>query len=143
MHSSKIQFFTEDISFEFEKEHSVIKWLQSIADSSNVQIEFINYIFCSDPHILKINKSYLKHDYYTDIITFHYHEPEQDIESDIYISIDRVKDNAQNTSKSFEEELMRVIAHGLLHLIGYNDKDPGMKEEMRKKEDWCLSLRDF
>lgn len=143
MNNSEIRFFTEDLNFHLNNDVSIIEWLKKIANKEGVSIGFINYIFCSDDHLLHINRDYLNHDFYTDIITFHYHEGSQDIESDIYISIDRVKENAKKSEKDFEEELMRVIVHGLLHLVGYDDTTPDLKKEMRKKEDWCLSLRDF
>jgi len=119
---------------------SLIKsWLQEIAQIDKVSIKRLNYIFCSDDYLLEINRTHLQHDYYTDIITFDLSETEA-IESDIYISLDRVKDNANQFNTESKLELLRVIAHGLLHLIGYNDKTEEEQIIMRNKEDACLTL---
>ena len=136
-----IHFFSEDISFSLDKEQQTISWIENILDGEKQISKSINYIFCSDDYLLKINKDYLDHDNLTDIITFDNSEEEGKIEADIFISIDRVKENALTLEKIFDEELHRVIIHGLLHLAGYNDKTDEDKSEMRKKEDACLSLR--
>lgn len=104
------------------------------------EIEQVNYIFCSDAYLLKINKDYLAHDYYTDIITFPYSY--QPIKSDIYISIDRVAENADTETVSFRHELHRVLVHGLLHMCGYDDQDSDATAIMRQKEDQYLALID-
>ena len=117
----------------------VNSWLQDIGKLEEVSIKRINYIFCSDNFLLEINRTHLQHDYYTDIITFDLSESDA-IESDIYISIDRVKDNANQFNTDSQNELLRVIAHGLLHLIGYNDKSKDEQIIMRNKEEACLSL---
>jgi len=105
------------------------------------QIEFqlppISYIFCSDEYLLDINKTYLDHDYYTDIITFPYKQGKE-IESDIFISIDRIKENAQSYGVTFDDELLRVIAHGVLHMVGYGDKTDEQQIEMTKMENQAL-----
>ena len=95
-------------------------------------------MFCSDNYLLEINKQYLNHDTYTDIITFDYSTKKEPISGDIYIGIERVKENATTFSKSFENELHRVIIHGVLHLLGYKDKTKPAKQEMTKQEDICL-----
>jgi len=100
----------------------------------------IRYIFCSDDYLLEINRQYLQHDYYTDIITFDLSEPNQPITAEIYISIDRVKDNAMNFNTTFKRELHRVIFHGALHLCGYKDKKAKEEILMRKMEDKYLGL---
>lgn len=100
----------------------------------------LNYVFLSDDELLKINQDYLSHDYYTDIITFDLSEEENEIEGEIYISIDRVKENAIAMNTSFENELLRVMYHGLLHLMGYLDKSTSEEKIMRAKEDECLNL---
>jgi probable rRNA maturation factor len=100
----------------------------------------IQYIFCSDDYLLDINRQYLQHDYYTDIITFDLSEPKQPINAEIYISIDRVKENAREFKTSFKRELHRVIFHGALHLCGYKDKKPKEEALMRKTEDKYLGL---
>ena len=115
-------------------------WLYCITQDHDYQISVLNYIFCSDEYLLGINQQYLDHDYYTDIITFDNSDQEQWIEGDIFISVDRVKENAATYRHPFQSELLRVIAHGLLHLIGFQDKTDAEKKEMRKKEDACLSL---
>ena len=137
---SKINFFTEDIEFTLNKKDKIRQWINYTAKSERYTIDTINYIFCSDDYLLNINKEYLDHDYYTDIITFDNSEEEDKVLSDIFISIDRVKDNAENSQLNFDQELHRVIIHGLLHLIGYNDKNEEDKITMRSKEDHCLTL---
>jgi len=119
---------------------SIIPTLSKISTDFGFFITEINYIFCTDDYLLKINQDYLNHDYYTDIITFDNSEEERQIESDIFISIDRVKENAQSLSLLFEEELTRIICHGLLHLVGFKDKTESEQKEMRKNEDTYLSL---
>jgi probable rRNA maturation factor len=136
-----IHFFSEEISFSLDEEQQTISWIENILDQAKQVSKSVNYIFCSDDYLLKINKDYLNHDTLTDIITFDNSEEEGKIEADIFISIDRVKENAHSLDKKFDEELHRVIIHGLLHLAGYNDKTEDDKAEMRKKEDACLSLR--
>jgi len=137
-----ISFFSEDIDFSLKQEEKITLWLERIAESENTTIEEINYIFCTDDYLLKINQEYLDHDYYTDIITFDNRDsPEDPIESDIFISIDRVTENASDQNVSFEHELNRVLAHGLLHLIGYNDKTEEEQLLMREKEEAYLSLQ--
>ena len=136
-----IHFFSEEISFTLDEEKQTISWIENILYQEKQVSKSINYIFCSDDYLLKINKDYLNHDTLTDIITFDNSEEEGKIEADIFISIDRVKENSHSLDKKFDEELHRVIIHGLLHLAGYNDKTEDDKAEMRKKEDACLSLR--
>lgn len=101
----------------------------------------LNYIFCTDPYLHNINRRFLKHDTYTDIITFDNSTVQDFIEADIYISLDRVRENARKFNVTFDEELHRVMVHGLLHLAGYGDKSPSEKVLMKKKEDAYLSLR--
>jgi rRNA maturation RNase YbeY len=112
----------------------------SVVTTESKSLEEVNYIFCSDDYLLKINQDYLDHDYYTDIITFPYNY--QPIKSDIYISIDRVAENAVTEQVSFIHELHRVIVHGLLHMCGYDDHDSAYKLIMRQKEDHYLALID-
>lgn len=136
-----LHFFYEDTSFLLSQSATISDWVQSIISSHEQEVEAINFIFCSDDYLLEINKSYLDHDYYTDIITFDNREYEDDpLESDIFISIDRIKDNAQELDAPFERELHRVIIHGILHLLGWNDKTDVQKQAMREKEEACLSL---
>lgn len=139
MSESTINFFSEDVDFELHNTEAIYQWLQSIAKLHEKEISNINYIFCSDEYLLKINTEHLNHNYYTDIITFDLSE-DHTVESDIFISIDRVKDNAKELETPFEKELNRVIVHGLLHLIGYNDKTEQEQELMTQQENKSLSL---
>lgn len=136
-----IQFFTEDISFALDEEDKTIAWIDQVLQKDGYKAENINYIFCSDNHLLAMNQQYLNHDTLTDIITFDHSEQTKNLEADIFISIDRVKENARALKKDFVNELHRVIIHGLLHLFGFKDKTEVEKQEMREKEDACLSLR--
>lgn len=135
-----IQFFAEEIDFELANQSQISEWLVNIATTHDAEIETINYIFCSDEYLLSINQQYLDHDYYTDIITFDNSVEGSPILSDIFISIDRVQDNADQQGSSFDNELHRVLAHGLLHLLGFKDKTEDDQILMRQKEDACLSL---
>jgi probable rRNA maturation factor len=138
-----IKFFTEDTSYQLRQRSEIRTWLKSIAKKEKYSILELNYIFCSDEYLLQMNRDFLDHDYYTDIITFDNSEVSGKIEGDIFISIDRVKDNAQQQKTSLKDELHRVLVHGLLHLTGYKDKTSKEQEIMRKKEDSSLSLRRF
>lgn len=135
-----IHFFEEDISFHLEEPNKIINWIQQIINQHQQSLEEINYIFCSDSYLLNINQEYLNHDTYTDIVTFNNSEESNKIESDIFISIDRIKENANSYNKSFEHELYRVMIHGVLHLLGFDDKTEEEKLVMREKEEACLSL---
>ena len=116
-------------------------WVKHIIESHNGEVGELTYIFCSDEYLLEINKQYLRHDYYTDIITFNYNEGNT-ISGDIFISVDMVKHNAEKFAEGkFDEELNRVIAHGVLHLCGFNDKTKDEQILMTKKEDWALQER--
>lgn len=115
-------------------------WLTTIVNNHKHTLAHLNYILCSDDYLLQINIEQLNHDYYTDIITFDLSEEEGVIEGDIFISVDRVKENATTNSTTFINELNRVVSHGLLHLIGFQDKTEEQKKDMRKNEDACLTL---
>ena len=135
-----IHFFTEDISFRLKHRIKIKRWIkQAIADES-FKLQEINFIFCSDEYLLQINNQYLQHDYYTDIITFDNSEKDSSILGDIFISIDRITDNASQLTIPFEQELHRVIIHGVLHLLGYKDKNKVDKAQMTAKEDAYLSI---
>jgi probable rRNA maturation factor len=135
-----LKFFCEDIDFKLPQTQKTKNWIKTISLSEGYKIGALNYIFCSDDYLLEINKEYLQHDYYTDIITFDNSEEEQLLEGDIFVSIDRVKDNAKLLNTEFEDELRRVLIHGLLHLIGFEDGSEELKFKMRAKEDACLQL---
>ena len=134
-----INFFCEDIEFKVPQSRNTKTWLKSIAANEGFELNQLNYLFCSDEHILSINRQYLEHDFYTDIITFDNSEDEKVIEGDIFISIERVQENAKNLNQIFEVEFRRVLAHGVLHLCSYNDTDDSQEEMMRSKEDFYLS----
>ena len=136
-----IHFFTENISFTLNEEAKTVAWIEQVLSVEGYKAQNINYIFCDDNHLFALNQQYLKHDTFTDIITFDHSEQADSLEADIYISIDRVRENADTLKKNFADELHRVIIHGLLHLMGLQDKTESEKQEMRKKEDACLSLR--
>lgn len=145
---SSIRFFYEDTSFRLEKVNSVKSWIKKTVLAEGKQLCSLNYIFCSDPYLLKINIQYLSHKSLTDIITFdlsgpHVMERQNEIEGEIYISIDRIKENAMKYGAGLQDELHRVIIHGVLHLIGYSDKTTRERTLMRKKEEAYLSLREF
>ncbi len=133
----KINFFSEDITFEIHNPSIYQKWIEDVITSKEKIPGNINFIFCSDEHLLNINIEYLNHDYYTDIITFDYTE-NAIISGDLFISIDRVKDNANAIGINFIDELNRVLVHGVLHLLGYKDSTKEEKNNMRSLEDDCL-----
>jgi len=136
-----ILFHTET-SFNLSSKRKYKTWLREIILSKDKKEGNINYIFCNDEHLLNINQKFLQHDTYTDIITFDYTE-EGFISGDIFISIERVKENAETFQVSFQEELLRVLAHGILHLIGYNDKTEKESRQMRKEEEKAILLFNF
>lgn len=138
-----IEFVSEDVDFTLTNTDKFKTWIAQVISDHAFILENITYIFCSDAYLYNINQSYLNHDTFTDIITFDNSDEEDIVESDIFISIDRVKDNASQFNIFFEEELHRVMLHGVLHLVGYDDKDDTDKEIMRQKENHYLSLRDF
>lgn len=138
-----IEFVSEEVNFTLKDVDKVKNWIYQVITDHQLTLEDITYIFCSDEYLYNINQTYLNHDTYTDIITFDNSDEDDIIESDIFISIDRVKENASQLNISFTDELHRVIIHGVLHLIGYDDKDESSKAVMRQKENDYLSLRDF
>lgn len=139
----QINFFGEDTDFELTHKEIISSWIAHTITAENHQLSELNYIFCSDEYLLQINVDYLQHDYYTDVITFDNSEEEGVVEGDIFISIDRIADYAQDQGIPFETELRRVIIHGVLHLVGYNDKTDAQQEEMTEKENAYLSLPQF
>lgn len=134
-----IHFFTEEVEFQIKRKNEWKKWIQSVIRFHQFIPGDIQYVFCSDQYLLEVNKKYLNHDYFTDIITF----PSDDynkISGDLMISIDRVIDHAKERNISFMEELKRVMIHGVLHLIGFNDKTDLEEAEMRIKEDEAMRM---
>lgn len=137
--ASGISFCSESLDFMLEKENKVRNWIKKILKQEGKKASTISYVFCSDKYLLRINKQFLQHDFYTDIITFDYSDKLK-IEGEIFISIDRVKENAKTFKQPFEMELKRTIIHGVLHLCGYTDKSPVDKKKMRLKENNALKL---
>lgn len=136
---SNIQFFSEDIDFQIENTTQISQWLKNTVEKEGFDCGEISIIFTSDDYLLKMNQDHLNHDYFTDIITFDYVD-NQGVSGDLFISIDRVNDNANTLNIPTEEELNRVMVHGVLHLCGYKDNTEEEKSLMRKKEDFYLSL---
>jgi len=138
---AQIEFFTESIEFTLDHESEIKSWILKAGKREKKSLDSIEFVFCSDKYLLQINREYLNHDYFTDIITFPLGS--DPIQANVFISVDRVKENAELYKVSFENELHRVIIHGILHLFGYGDKTVQEKENMRSKEDEYLFMRDF
>ena len=131
--------FNFETDFNLENTTKITNWISTTIEKENCQLGDISYVFCDDKYLLELNKKYLNHDTLTDIISFDYSE-EGIVSGDIFISIERVKENAKKFKISFIDELYRVIIHGVLHYCGYKDKTEGEKKEMRRKENNYLSL---
>ncbi|MBC6991769.1 rRNA maturation RNase YbeY [Hymenobacter sp. BT491] len=138
-----IEFLVEDVDFELTDAEELTSWIERVAEVHEHEIVHLTYIFCSDEYLHQVNVEYLDHDTYTDVITFDNADDADIIEGDVFISVERVRDNAQQLGVAFRDELHRVMIHGVLHLLGYADKDLLSQTAMRKKEDDCLSLRTF
>ncbi len=142
MATKDISFFSEDIVFNLSQKQKIREWInKAVREEGFRRVSELNFIFCSDNYLLDINKQYLDHDTYTDIVTFDSSEKEGVIAGDIFISVDRVRENALKFSVSEIDELHRVIIHGVLHLCGYRDKKKEEKALMRKKENEYLDKR--
>ncbi len=135
-----VSYFVQDTDFKFVKRRLNNAWLKLVADSEVRKLGNINIIFCSDNYILDVNMKYLQHDYFTDIITFDYCEGNV-LSGDLFISVDSVRENSVFFKTEFADELNRVIVHGILHLIGYDDHTPEDQKIMREKENYYLELR--
>lgn len=135
-----VSFHSADRQLSLRNKTAVKAFIALIFRKEAQSLAAINYIFCSDPYLLQINRDFLQHDYYTDIITFGLSAPNTPIEAEVYISLDRVKDNAKTLGVTHREELLRVIFHGALHLCGYKDKSRPQAKKMREKEDQYLRL---
>lgn len=138
--NNRIQFFSEDTSFSLKQKQKVRGWISSSIRSERREPWYINFIFCSDNYLFELNKTYLKHTTLTDVITFPYEAGEGTVSGDIFISIERVAENALKFGERFEDELHRVMIHGVLHLIGYDDKPLTKKARMTALEDRYLKL---
>ena len=135
-----ITYNTENIKLPAIKKRNTSAWIRRVAAAYGKKIGEVGYLFCDDEKILEVNREFLQHDYYTDIITFDYCEDDT-LNGDIVISLDTVRSNAQQLGKDYDEELHRVIIHGILHLCGQNDKGPGEREQMEAAEDKALAMR--
>lgn len=138
-----IHLFEEDVKIKINKKTGLKKWLKETVEKEKYTLRELNFIFCSDSYLHAMNVSYLNHDTFTDIITFDNAEFEEEIVGDIFISIDRVKENANKFNVTFEDELHRVMVHGTLHLLGYKDKKKSEIEKMRERENFYLNKRKF
>jgi rRNA maturation RNase YbeY len=134
---ARISFHNEDIAFVLPQKRLHKQWIEQIALSHGKTVGELTYVFCSDEYLLEMNKAYLQHDYYTDIITFDYSH-DNEVSGDLFISIPRVKENALKNGVSLQNELQRVVIHGVLHLCGFKDKKKSEVEMMRKMEEKAL-----
>ena len=137
-----VRYYNEDVKFLFKNRQVNNRWLKMVAESEIKKLGDISIIFCSDSYILEMNVKYLQHDYFTDIITFDYCVGNV-LSGDLFISLDSVRENAKDFSTVFPDELNRVMVHGILHLMGYDDHTEEEQKIMRSKEDYYLQLRKF
>lgn len=135
-----ISYNTQNVAMPPIDQAAVTAWVTRVAAAHGLRVGEINYIFVDDERILEVNREFLQHDYYTDIITFDYDEAEL-INGDLFISLDTVRTNALQEGTTYDQELHRVIIHGILHLCGINDKGPGEREIMEAEEDRALAMR--
>lgn len=135
-----INFFVEEVNYQLKNKTKIKEWISNTISAEGYALEELNFIFCSDAYLLSINQQYLDHDTYTDVITFDNSEQLKTILGDIFISIDRIKENAVTLQVSTQNELSRVMIHGTLHLLGYKDKTKAAKKQMTEKEDHYLTL---
>ncbi|WP_426583173.1 rRNA maturation RNase YbeY [Mucilaginibacter sp. R-33] len=138
-----INFFEEDTTFKPKQKTQLRQWIRDTVIAEGFKLKELNYIFCSDAYLLQINQQYLDHDTFTDIVTFDNSEVEGEIVGDIFISIDRIRENGAKFKTGETDELHRVIIHGALHLLGYTDKSVVTKQKMTQKEDEYLAKRNF
>jgi probable rRNA maturation factor len=134
-----IRFFYEKVDFKIKNPRKKVNWIIESARREERSVSDINFIFCCDNYLLKLNQEFLAHKTFTDILTFDYSQG-KNISGDIYISLDRIKENSSKFNTQFQDEILRVMIHGILHLAGYNDKSPREVATMRKKEEAYLSL---
>ena len=135
-----VHFYFEKVDFTLRDRGELKSFIYSLIVKEKKNLNNLNYIFCNDKALLKINRKYLDHNFYTDVITFDLSSSPNEILADIYVSVDRIKENAKSLKLSLKEEFHRVMFHGLLHLCGYNDKTEAQKRLIRKKEDFYLNL---
>ena len=137
---SSVRYFSEGISFKVPNPRKTSSWIKSVIQVNKAKLKEVSFIFCSDSYLLQMNQSFLNYNTLTDIITFDYSKSRNALEGEIYISVERVLENAEKFEVSFEQEIKRVMIHGILHLLGFKDKKVKEKAQMRKKEEACLSL---
>ena len=137
---SEIQFFSENVDFKLKNKTILKNWLLKSIGNEGKKAENINFIFCTDDYLLEINRKFLNRNTLTDVITFDYSEQEKVVSGEIYMSYQRIVDNATKYDQSVDNEINRVIIHGVLHLVGYDDNTENQKEIMTQKEDYYLSL---
>lgn len=140
-HQGNIGFFFEEVSIPGFSEKEIREWIIGLIENEGKVPGDISFIFCNDQYLYQMNVQYLQHDTLTDIITFDYCQENGNISGDLFISIDRVGENARELNLSFNQELKRVMVHGVLHLMGYNDKDSAQQAAMRQKENYYLNLQ--
>ncbi|MBK0380004.1 rRNA maturation RNase YbeY [Mucilaginibacter segetis] len=138
-----INFFEEDVNYSLKNKQAIRKWITETILAEGYRLKELNYIFCSDEYLLSINQQYLDHNTYTDIITFDNSAQGKEITGDIFISVERIRENAVKFNVTEVQELHRVMIHGTLHLLGYKDKTPADKKKMTFKEDFYLATRNF
>ena len=136
---SNVFFCSEETTFVLSDQSKYVDWIFNLIADNDFECGDVSFIFCSDTYLLDLNKKHLGHNYYTDVITFDYTQ-EHNVSGDIFISVDRVGDNAKEFHCSFAEELRRVMAHGVLHLMGFDDKDPEAQGAMRRGENQALTM---
>ncbi|MGN0231726.1 MAG: rRNA maturation RNase YbeY [Muribaculaceae bacterium] len=136
---TEISYTTDGVEMPSFDTQRIENWIVSVARGFGKSVGAVTYIFCNDEKILEVNRKYINHDYYTDVITFDYSRPMR-ISGDVFISLETVRSNALLLGKTYDNELMRVIIHGILHLCGVNDKGPGEREIMERHEDEALAL---
>ena len=140
---AKINFYTEDTNYSLKNKRLIKKWIKETIAAESYALQELNFILCSDAYLLRINQDFLQHDDFTDVITFDNSEALKTVFGDIFISIDRIKENAAQFKAATADELCRVMIHGTLHLLGYKDKTKAAKIEMTGKEDFYLGKRGF
>ena len=139
-----ISFFKENTTFDIKQKNKIKSWLKNVASGYGFSAGDLNYVFCDDEYLLQMNRQYLGHDYYTDIITFDSREDacSKRLDGDIFISVDTVRANGEEYGEGFEREIMRVIAHGLLHLMGFDDHTASQQKKMREADNTALAQWD-
>ena len=138
--SESINFFKDATKFKLEKRKELRRWIHEVVKSENCTLEWINFIFCDDGILAEMNNKYLNHNFLTDILTFSFSDRSVDVSGEIYISVQRLRENAFKYKVGFENELHRVMIHGILHLLGYKDSTKNERINMRMKEDFYLSF---